>query len=260
MVALSGIVTAAKTAGPAVASLLGGALSGAGSLANSFLSFEQQKELIKMQQDWQEYMSSSAHQREVQDLLKAGLNPVLSATGGSGASYGSVSSPTANFNTGIPEAVQTAMEIRQLNQNLAKQDQEISLMNDQASNIRQQKLNSIQQIENETKIAEAQVEELISRKNANNATAFRALNEGYTIQNRLPYSALERELWNSDLGRFLFYTNEGLDTLGKGTGAIGNVVGLGKGLKSSPKPYGKRSIEYGSDGKIRSYTDNYDLY
>lgn len=36
--------------------------------------------------DWQKMMSDTAHQREVRDMIAAGLNPVLSVTGGNGAS------------------------------------------------------------------------------------------------------------------------------------------------------------------------------
>lgn len=61
---------------------------GGDSLVAQQLMNHYNNESAAKQMEFQEYMSSSAHTREVADLLNAGLNPVLSANAGAPAGAG----------------------------------------------------------------------------------------------------------------------------------------------------------------------------
>lgn len=103
----------AQIAAPIAGQLLGGSMANSGNINNA-----------REDRAWQLELSNNAHQREVNDLKAAGLNPLLSVNAGASSPGGSSTAPMQNI---LGNAVNTGMDVVRLKKELGQADSGIAL-------------------------------------------------------------------------------------------------------------------------------------
>lgn len=143
---------------------IGGGASTFGSIYGANKSAKSAKKVMQMQIAWERERAQNAHQWEVKDLEAAGLNPILSA-GGQGAATSGVSGQMPDT-SGYGQAGEALLNSAKAINDIKNQTK---LAEAQSNNLDQDTTNKVLEAKNITPRAKAQIKQMNTSSAVNNA-------------------------------------------------------------------------------------------